>query len=79
MNIMLENEEVLWNKPLNEVENELKNYGLVRCHRSFIVALSQIKELTLNSVKMKNGYDVPIGRTYKKYFLESYQNFILTN
>ena len=79
MNIILENEAILWNKPLNEVEKELKNYDLVRCHRSFIVALSQIKEFSMKSIKLQSGHDIPIGRAYRKYFLESYQNFILTN
>lgn len=79
MNIILENDEILWNRPLNEVEKELKNYGLVRCHRSFIVALSQIKEVSMKSIKLQGGHDIPIGRAYRKYFLESYQNYIFAN
>ena len=77
MNIILDNDEILWNKPLNDIEKELKQYGLIRCHRSFIVALSHIKELSSKEIKMKNGSYIPIGRMYKDTFLKEYNKFII--
>lgn len=77
MKIKLENDEILWNKSLYEIESELKEYGFIRCHRSFMVAMSHIKEITSQGIRMKNGHLVPIGRKYRKYFFEEYNNFIL--
>lgn len=79
MKLIFKEDTVLWSKSLNEVEKEFENYGLIRCHRSFIVALSQIKEFTSKNIKTKNGYTIPIGRTYIKRVKEKYKNFILTN
>ena len=79
MKLILKEDIVLWSKSLNEVENEFENYGLIRCHRSFIVALSQIEEFTSKNIKTKSGYTIPIGRTYVKRIKEKYKNFILTN
>lgn len=77
MRVVLENGEVLWNKTLNEAEKELENYGLARCHRSFIVAMGKIETIKANRIKMKTGQDIPIGRKYKKHVDEIYNNFIL--
>lgn len=77
MKLVLEKSEVLWSRRLNETEAELKSCGLVRCHRSFMVALPHISELTQYGVKLKNGASVPVGRKYKKYFTEAYNNFML--
>lgn len=77
MKIVLEDTEILCNKSLDKAESEMKNYGLVRCHRSFMVALSWIKEITSQGIKIKNGHLVPIGRKYRKSFFEEYNNFIL--
>lgn len=79
MKIVLENSVVLWGKRLDEIEKEMNGYGLIRCHRSFMVAVSHIKEITSQEIRMKNGHCVPIGRKYRKYFLEEYNKFILIN
>ena len=76
MKIALENTEIYWNKQLVEIEKEMNKYRLVRCHRSFMVAKSKIKEIISNAIRMKNGYTVPIGRKYKKQFFEEYNKFI---
>lgn len=75
--LILENSEVLWNKPLDKIEMELKEHGFIRCHRSFMVALSRIDGINKQHIKMKNGKFIPIGRKYRKYFFEEYNNFIL--
>lgn len=77
MKLVLENTEILWNRPLDKAESDMKSYGLIRCHRSFMVAMSRIKEITSQGIRMKNGHLVPIGRKYRKYFFEEYNNFIL--
>lgn len=79
MKIMIGNDEVLWNKTLNEMEKEFEKYGLVRCHRSFVVSLSYIKECTLKGIQLKNGNVIPIGRMYRQHIVEMYRRFMLAN
>lgn len=79
MKIVLKDKDILCGKTLEKLENDIKNYGLVRCHRSFMVSLSKIKEITSQDIIMENECVVPIGRKYKKHFLEEYNNFIMAN
>lgn len=79
MKLVLEKGELLWGRQLNEAEAELENYGLIRCHRSYMVALLHIDKITLNKADMKNGAVIPIGRKYKDHFMEKYNNFMLLN
>lgn len=75
--LILKKGKVLWNKSLDGVGVELKQYGLIRCHRSFMVALSQIKEISRKCIILKNGMTVPLGRKYRKDFIEEYNQYIL--
>lgn len=77
--LVLKNGVVSWNKTLNDIEVELKKYGVIRCHKSFMVSLAQIKEVNQNWIKLKRGINVPIGRTHKDSFIKEYNNYILVN
>lgn len=77
--LVLKNGVVSWNKPLNDIEVELKKYGVIRCHKSFMVSLAQVKEVNQNWIKLKRGINVPIGRTHKNSFIKEYNNYILVN
>lgn len=79
MKIVLKDFDILCGKTMDEFENEIKKYGLARCHRSFMVALSKIKEINSHDIIMKNGCVIPIGRKYRNLFFEQYNNFIMTN
>jgi len=50
---------------LQELENELSEYGFFRIHKSYLVALSAIESLTYNEVTLRNGTKLPLSR--KKY------------
>lgn len=79
MKIVTENDKVLWNKTLNKMEKEFEKYGLVRCHRSFVVSLSHIKEITLKDIYLKNGDVIPVGRMYRQHIVDMYRSFIFAN
>lgn len=74
MHIFSNGEIIPCNKALNEVQKELERYGIVRCHRSFMIALSQIKKITSNKAVLHSGKEIPIGRYYKKAFEIQYKN-----
>lgn len=79
MKLVFEKSELLWGRQLNEAESELESYGLIRCHRSYMVALLHIDKITSTKVDMKNGAVIPFGRKYKDRFMEKYNNFMLLN
>ena len=66
---------IVCGKTINEIEKELKNYGFVRCHRSYIVPLREIEEFKTKELKLKNGERIPIGRLYKTNIENEYKNF----
>lgn len=75
--VLVNGEELLWNKTLNEAEKELEKYDFVRCHRSFMVAMRHIKEFNTKRVIMKDGNGIAVGRAYRTHLLEKYQKFLL--
>ncbi|MDR2712442.1 MAG: LytTR family DNA-binding domain-containing protein [Clostridiales bacterium] len=50
---------------LQELENELSEYGFFRIHKSYLVALSAIESLTYSEVTLRDGTKLPISR--RKY------------
>ncbi len=74
---MTDDEIVLWNKPLREVEREMEKCGVIRCHRSFMVALSHIKSLGTREINLFDGQTIPRGRLYAKHVEEKYINYKL--
>lgn len=62
-------------KSISEYENEAGN-ELVRCHKSFIVNLEYVKAVK-GAVKLKDGTEIPIGRTLKNKVKEKYDRYIL--
>lgn len=79
MKLILEDRSILWGKSLRELEEDLTDYGLTCCHRSFIVSLSQVKEFTLKTVLLKNVQTIPVGRAYRKNLIEKHQKFMPAN
>ena len=63
---------------LDNVEKDLDDKGFKRCHRSYIINISKIKELRNNEVKLLNGQIVPVGRKYKENLKETFFEYIQT-
>ena len=68
-------ESFLVSKSISEYEDEACD-GLVRCHKSIVVNLEHVKGVKA-IVKMKNGTEIPIGRTLKDKVKEKYDRYIL--
>ncbi len=49
-----------------ELEALLPSPPFVRCHRSYLVHLDAVADMTYTSVTLKNGAILPLGRTYVK-------------
>lgn len=75
VNIILQNDKILINDSLSNWVKKLSMYGFVQVHRSFLVNINNIDKVSGNEIFIKN-YRIPIGNSYKKYFLKIIKNFI---
>lgn len=53
--------------------------GFFKCHRSFIVNISNLDSLAQNVVITKTGKDVPVARKVQKYFKKEFIAFYFQN
>ncbi len=66
--IICTDESIVTHDSLSNLENILKEYGFIRTHNSFLVAIDKIKSFNSESVFLEEK-ELPISRTYKKYVL----------
>ena len=52
--------------PTRELEELLPSPPFVRCHRSYLVHLDAVKEITYSTLLLRDGEILPLGRTYIK-------------
>lgn len=63
---------------MKEIEDRLPKNNFMRIHKSYIVALNQIKTVEGNVILMnKRTEKIPISETYKDLFMKKMQNRIL--
>ena len=63
------------NRKMIEIEAELRPYGLVRCHKSFMVNLRLVEGKTKNEFFLLNGTRVSIGRKYRDEMEQVYTDY----
>ncbi len=51
---------------VSEVAKQLSDMGFLRIHRSFIINMKKIEEISRNSVKLSNDTILPVGDSFKK-------------
>lgn len=59
---------------MKRLAEQLPGNQFARIHRSYIVALWQIREMSRNSVTLNNGLILPIGDIYREEFLKKIHN-----
>lgn len=50
---------------LSEVQNKLGNNRFARCHKGYLVNLSQVREIRVSNILLHSGDTVPLGRQYR--------------
>ncbi|QCX01563.1 LytTR family transcriptional regulator [Aggregatimonas sangjinii] len=50
---------------MKKAETELKPYGFIRTHRSFIVNPNHIRSFSSNEIELKDGTVIPVSKTYQ--------------
>lgn len=61
---------------LDELASQIKSDLFVRCHKSFIVNLTHISEMTAEGFKTEDNLFIPISRTYSASSKESYRKHL---
>lgn len=54
---------------LRELMDQLPVAKFIRIHKSYIISVDHVISYSHQSVRLKNGKDIPIGRSYKSDFL----------
>lgn len=60
------------NTPLKVFKEKLSSQGFIQTHKSYLVNLSKINSITVDSVII-NGHEIPIGRNFKDDLMKSLQ------
>jgi len=66
--IVCSNESIVTHDSLSNMETFLNEYGFIRIHRSFLVAIAMIKSFDAESVFLENN-QLPISRSFRKSVL----------
>ena len=59
------------------LDDKFEGVPFVRCHRSYIVNLLYVKDISKNDFILENGNRVPIGRTYQAAMRKAYKEYFL--
>ena len=70
------NESRLFNFSLVELEEWLPVKDFVRCHKSYLVNLAWVDEIVRNSVRLRDGDEVPISRTFYLAFQSAFVSYL---
>lgn len=57
------------------IKDQLEGFDFIRIHRSYYVALKEIKYLSYRTLTTRNGESLPVGRTFYHQIKEALVNF----
>lgn len=65
-------------EPLKQVEEEMRNYGFFRCHRSFLINPGHVEKICLKEkcIHLSNGDKCDISRRHRKEVLEHFSDIV---
>ena len=67
---------VLYDEKIREIEQKILSDDFMRCHTSFLVNFSYVKECTKKKMLLENGKIVDISRSYWKKTEEAYVEWV---
>ena len=74
--IHLENLEKEFYLTMNEFEEQVRNSGFFRCHKSFIVNFQYVVNIDSTDVLLSNQEKVPISKHRRKDFLQEFTAYV---
>ncbi|MFR4810623.1 MAG: LytR/AlgR family response regulator transcription factor [Clostridium perfringens] len=72
-----ENEEIKGS--LKFIYEKIKEYGFIRCHKSYIINAKYIHSFNCTNCTLKNNYVIPIGRKFSEEFKERFLTYEFDN
>lgn len=76
--VQAENDVCSFRIPLSRIQEALPASRFCRCHNSFIVNLSWIREIMRTELSLKNGKILPVGRRYFHGLQTAFTRFLNT-
>ena len=73
--INLQEKKHIVHSTMKAMASKLPDDLFVRVHRSYIINMHQVASVENNVIKMNNGFEVPLGASYKSDFI-SRLNFL---
>ena len=73
--IYLRESEVLVTSRLEELEEQLADTDFVRCHKSYLVNLDEIRQFRRTEFVMRNGERIPISRNFQETVKTKFMNW----
>ena len=73
---ILDNSTIEFYGRLSDVESLISNYNFVRCHRSYLVNICKISQLSSSEITLNNFTKIPIGKKYITNLENEFFNFI---
>ena len=61
---------------ISDYEEELKNNGFFRIHRSYLISLSKVKKIVKNDVVMDGDISLPVSRSNVKALKEALYSYV---
>lgn len=61
---------------ISDFEEELKNNGFFRIHRSYLISLSKVKKIVKNDVVMDGDISLPVSRSNVKALKEALYSYV---
>ncbi len=61
---------------LRDYEEELSEYGFIRCHRSYLINLEHVSRISGKEIIMDNGHKVPLSRMKEKKVRQALFSFV---
>lgn len=74
--IITKNKSYVYCVYLVDIARRIDIEAFVRCHRSYIVNLRYIKDVTKNQIELFNGERVPVSKKYRDSLLNQYFTFL---
>jgi len=64
---------------LKNVYNHWQKYHFIQSHKSYLVNMKMIRQVSWNEISLSDGSKVPLSRTHKKDFQDAYALFLKKN
>ena len=64
---------------LKNVYNHWQKYHFIQSHKSYLVNMKMIRQVSWNEISLSDGSKVPLSRTHKKEFQDAYTLFLKKN